>query len=82
VVIVPIVKSPEDREAVESAAADLAAAAKAAGIRVKVDAGSEKTPGWKFNFWEMKVRQTELPEEAPTRGTAEATARRGVVAWY
>jgi prolyl-tRNA synthetase len=28
---------------------------KEAGIRVKVDASELRTPGWKFNFYEMKV---------------------------
>ena len=51
----PIVKKEEDRESVMAAANCLEAALKAAGMRAKVDAGSEKTPGWKFNFWEMKV---------------------------
>lgn len=55
VVIVPIVKKDADREPVMAAANGLAAALKAAGMRAKVDAGTEKTPGWKFNFWEMKV---------------------------
>ena len=56
-VIVPILKKNTDSEAVLAAVDDLAKAAKAAGIRVKVDAGSEKTPGFKFSFWEMKVSQ-------------------------
>jgi len=53
---VPIVKKEADREAVSAAVAGLEGALKAAGVRVRVDAGTEKTPGWKFNFWEMKVR--------------------------
>ena len=55
-VIVPIVKKVADREPVSAAVAGLEGALKAAGVRVKVDAGTEKTPGWKFNFWEMKVQ--------------------------
>lgn len=27
----------------------------AAGIKVKIDDSEQRTPGWKFNFWEMKV---------------------------
>lgn len=54
-VIIPIVNKEADREAVMAAAAGLEAALKAAGVRVKLDAGTEKKPGWKFNFWEMKV---------------------------
>ena len=52
----PIVKKEADREAVSAAVAGLEGALRAAGVRVKVDAGTEKTPGWKFNHWEMKVR--------------------------
>lgn len=29
-------------------------ALQAAGVRAKVDPPSDKSPGWKFNFWEMK----------------------------
>jgi len=53
--IVPILKKNTDTEAVLRAADDLAKAATSAGIRVKVDAGTEKTPGFKFSFWEMKA---------------------------
>ena len=34
----------------------LAAAAKDAGIRTKVDADQTKSPGFRFNHWELKVR--------------------------
>ncbi|CDP15787.1 unnamed protein product [Coffea canephora] len=26
-----------------------------AGIKIKVDDSDQRTPGWKYNFWEMKV---------------------------
>ena len=26
------------------------------GVKIKVDDSEQRTPGWKFNFWEMKVR--------------------------
>ena len=52
----PILKKNTDTEAVLAAADSLAEAAKAAGLRVKVDAGTEKTPGFKFSYWEMKAR--------------------------
>ncbi len=52
----PIVKKDADREAVAAAAEALAAAAAAAGLRVRLDADRERTPGWKFNHWEMKAR--------------------------
>ncbi|PNH09181.1 Proline--tRNA ligase [Tetrabaena socialis] len=54
VVIIPIVKKEEDRAPVNEAAQALAAAAKAAGIRVKVDLDDRQTPGWKYNYWEMR----------------------------
>ena len=47
-------KKEEDRAAVMEAVGRLEAAAKGAGIRVKVDTTEGKTPGWKYNFWEMK----------------------------
>ena len=55
VVIVPILKKEADTEAVMAAVDGLRAAAEEAGIRVKVDASTEKAPGWKFNHYEMKV---------------------------
>jgi prolyl-tRNA synthetase len=55
VVIVPIVKKDDEREAVLSAARDLHAAAELDGLRVRLDADEGRTPGWKFHFWEMKV---------------------------
>lgn len=54
IVIVPIVKKEAERESVEAAAKGLEAVCKKAGIRVKLDDRNEKTPGWKFNYWEMK----------------------------
>ena len=53
--IVPIVKKEADTEEVMLAVEGLHAAAKQAGIRCKVDASTERTPGWKFNHYEMKV---------------------------
>ena len=67
VVIVPILKKNADSEAVLAAADAIAAAAKAAGIRVKVDASTGKTPGFKFSFWEMKVGS--LSPRMPFGGT-------------
>lgn len=28
---------------------------KSESVRVKLDASEQKTPGWKYNHWEMKV---------------------------
>ena len=55
VVIVPIVKQDADSAEVMQAVDALHAAAQQAGLRCKVDATTEKTPGWKFNHYEMKV---------------------------
>ena len=55
VVIVPIVKKETDRAGVMQAVEALQSAAQQAGIRCKLDASTEKTPGWKFNHYEMKV---------------------------
>uniref|UniRef100_A0A7S0RZ60 proline--tRNA ligase n=1 Tax=Chlamydomonas leiostraca TaxID=1034604 RepID=A0A7S0RZ60_9CHLO len=75
VVIVPIVKKEGDRPAVMDAVAALEAAAKGAGIRVKVDADSRQTPGWKFNHWEMKgvpVRVEVGPKDVEAGGCVVA----------
>ncbi|KAL6753740.1 prolyl-tRNA synthetase [Haematococcus lacustris] len=53
-VIIPIAKSEEDRAAVMAVVEQLQAQAKAVGLRVKVDADTRQTPGWKYNHWEMK----------------------------
>jgi Anticodon binding domain len=74
VVIVPIVKKDDEREAVLAAARALHGAAEAAGLRARLDADEARTPGWKFHFWEMKVgacrgacrqRVTECPTGIP-----------------
>ena len=53
VVIAPVVPKEKHREAVMSQVSDMQAALQDAGLRAKVDA-SDRSPGWKFNFWEMK----------------------------
>ena len=52
----PIVKADADRDAVLAAVRALHEAATAAGLRCRLDDEESRTPGWKFNFWEMKVR--------------------------
>lgn len=56
VVIVPIWKKEEEKSGVLDAAIAAYEVLKSAGIKVKVDDSEQRTPGWKFNFWEMKVR--------------------------
>ncbi len=53
-VVVPIWKADAEKESVLAAAAGVAAAAKAAGVRAHVDAREGRTPGYKYNHWEMK----------------------------
>lgn len=54
VVIVPIWKKENERQQVQAMAQDVAARLRAAGLRVELDDADNKTPGWKFNYWEMK----------------------------
>uniref|UniRef100_A0A7S1SIA5 proline--tRNA ligase n=1 Tax=Tetraselmis chuii TaxID=63592 RepID=A0A7S1SIA5_9CHLO len=54
VVIVPIVKKDADRMEVIDAVDKLETYLNGSGIRVKVDNSDGKSPGWKFNYWEMK----------------------------
>jgi len=54
VVVVPIWKKEEQKADVMASAEKTERILKAAGVRVKLDAAEQKTPGWKYNFWEMK----------------------------
>ncbi|PIA49255.1 hypothetical protein AQUCO_01300244v1 [Aquilegia coerulea] len=54
VVIVPIWKKSEEKANVLEAAVSVEKVLKASGIKVKLDDSDQRTPGWKFNFWEMK----------------------------
>lgn len=78
-VIVPIYKSDAEKSAVLPVVDSLFAELKAAGIRVKVDAREELTPGFKFNDWEMRgvpVRVEIGPKDV--QNNAMAVARRDV----
>lgn len=55
VVIVPIWKKGDEKSAVMEAVSSVQNTLKEAGIRVKLDDLELRTPGWKFNFYEMKV---------------------------
>lgn len=55
VVIVPIWKKDGEKEAVLNAASSVKDVLQRSGIKVKLDDSDQRTPGWKFNFWEMKV---------------------------
>ncbi|XWS50475.1 hypothetical protein CRYUN_Cryun12cG0090400 [Craigia yunnanensis] len=54
VVIVPIWKKVDEKTGVLNAASSVAEILKTAGLKVKLDDADQRTPGWKFNFWEMK----------------------------
>ncbi|KAL5074824.1 hypothetical protein RYX36_013808 [Vicia faba] len=54
VVIVPIWKKDDEKMAVLNAALSVKEALKSSGVKVKLDDSDQRTPGWKFNFWEMK----------------------------
>ncbi|XP_010255267.1 PREDICTED: proline--tRNA ligase, chloroplastic/mitochondrial [Nelumbo nucifera] len=54
VVIVPIWKKDDEKTQVLNAALSVENLLKATGIRVELDKSEQRTPGWKFNFWEMK----------------------------
>ncbi len=53
-VITPIAKSDEERAAVMPVAQKIFTDIESAGIRAKLDARWELSPGWKFNDWEMR----------------------------
>ncbi|RWR74466.1 Aminoacyl-tRNA synthetase [Cinnamomum micranthum f. kanehirae] len=54
VVIVPIWKTTDEKTGVLNAVSSVEKILKTTGFRVKVDDSEQRTPGWKFNFWEMK----------------------------
>ncbi|GAB4503946.1 MAG: proline--tRNA ligase [Anaerolineales bacterium] len=54
VVLVPIYKNDAEKSKVMEAADKVFAELKAAGVRIKMDAREEVTPGFKFNDWEMR----------------------------
>ena len=55
VVIVPIWKTTDEKTGVLNAVSSVEKILKTTGFKVKVDDSEQRTPGWKFNFWEMKV---------------------------
>jgi prolyl-tRNA synthetase len=54
VVIVPIFYGEEELPAVMPAVEEVVKTLKNAGIRVHVDDRRDKTPGWKFYYWELR----------------------------
>ncbi|HCL82582.1 MAG TPA: proline--tRNA ligase, partial [Chitinophagaceae bacterium] len=54
VVIIPIYKGDESKEALDTRGKEIAAGLKKAGIRVKFDNNDNNRPGWKFAEYEKK----------------------------
>jgi prolyl-tRNA synthetase len=54
IVVVPIWRKEEEKGAVLEAVAKVKSTLADAGLRFRVDAREGQTPGWKFNYWEMK----------------------------
>ena len=83
VVIVPIVKNEGDKDKILGACQNLHTALQNAGLRSKLDDRLDRSPGFKFNDYEMRVReaQSALSGEAqsPAR-VAQPVARQPVVA--
>jgi len=54
IVIIPIYYTEEDKEKILKKCYELEHDLKDRGYRVKVDQREDRTPGWKFNEWELK----------------------------
>jgi prolyl-tRNA synthetase len=54
VVVIPIVKKGMDMDSVLEATRSVAATLNEAGIRTQLDDSLDRTPGWKFNNYELK----------------------------
>jgi len=79
VVITPIWKSDEEKDAVFAFASQVAEQLKAAGVRYHLDARDGLSPGFKFNDWEMRgvpVRLEIGPRDV--EGQSVIAARRDV----
>lgn len=75
VVVVPVGVKKEVPEDVRQAIDGVVATCKAAGIRVKVDDDVRTTPGFKFNYYEMKVRSLPISSLARTSCIAHLSCR-------
>lgn len=53
-VVVPIWRKDEEKAPVMAGAEEIRRVLADAGIRTNLDLDDQRTPGWKFNFWEMK----------------------------
>jgi prolyl-tRNA synthetase len=48
--------SGEEKKAIERKAEEIVSLLKSSGVKVKSDMRNNYTPGWKYNHWELKVR--------------------------
>ncbi|CAE7471321.1 proRS [Symbiodinium natans] len=71
VVLIPI--PGKEHAGIEARCRELASALKDRGIRAEVDARQTYTPGWKFNWWEMKG--VPLRVEVGPKDMAQGTCR-------
>jgi len=56
-VVIPIPNSkltPEEATALQNKANEIESSLKAAGVKIKMDNRDNYTPGWKYNFWELR----------------------------
>lgn len=53
-IVVPIPFKDIDRQAVVDAATAIGERLRAAGVRAKEDSRDNYSPGWKYNYWELK----------------------------
>lgn len=61
VVIVPIIPKASQREEILEAAQKVKGILQEEGqIRVKLDDNDSKSPGWRYNYWEMKVKDLKV----------------------
>ena len=74
-IVIPIPNaklSAETRAALTGKARELAAELAAAGVRTDSDLRDNYTPGWKYNYWELKASQLTLN---PGEGSSRAGVR-------
>lgn len=53
-IVIPIPFKDVDREAVVNAASEIGQRLRGAGVRAKEDPRDNYSPGWKYNYWELK----------------------------
>lgn len=83
-VLIPIYKTDAEKSTVMEAADRVSRELKAEGIRLKVDAREEVTPGFKFNDWELRgvplrieVGPRDVEKESVTLGRRDIAGKAG-----